>query len=76
MELQQKIAREYADSMIGKKIKALVEQPLVARGEGDAPEVDTRILLSRPAPVGTFSEVHVTGTQIYDLRGDPVRVPA
>jgi ribosomal protein S12 methylthiotransferase len=72
MELQQKIAREHADSMIGKKIKALVEQPLVARGEGDAPEVDTRILLSRPATIGTFSEVHVTGTQIYDLRGDPV----
>jgi ribosomal protein S12 methylthiotransferase len=72
MELQQRIASEHATAMIGKEIKALVEQPLVARGEGDAPEVDTRILLSRPAPVGSFAKVLVTGTQVYDLRGDPV----
>jgi ribosomal protein S12 methylthiotransferase len=76
MELQQKIASEHAIGMVGKQIKALVEQPLVARGEGDAPEVDTRILLSRPAPVGSFAKVLVTGTQIYDLRGDPVEAPA
>jgi ribosomal protein S12 methylthiotransferase len=76
MELQQRIACEHADAMIGKEIKALVEQPLVARGEGDAPEVDTRILLSRPAPVGTFAKVLVTGTQTYDLRGDPVDLPS
>ena len=74
MVLQQKIAREHAELLVGKSIKALIEQPLVARGEGDAPEVDTRILLSQPAAVGTFSEVHVTGTQMYDLRGDPVRI--
>ena len=76
MELQQRIACEHADAMIGKEIKALVEQPLVARGEGDAPEVDTRILLSRPAPVGMFAKVLVTGTQTYDLRGDPVDLPS
>ena len=76
MELQQRIACEHADAMIGKEIKALVEQPLVARGEGDAPEVDTRILLSRPAPVGMFAKVLVTGTQTYDLRGDPVDMPS
>jgi ribosomal protein S12 methylthiotransferase len=76
MELQQRIACEHADAMIGKEIKALVEQPLVARGEGDAPEVDTRILLSRPAPVGRFAKVLVTGTQTYDLRGDPVDLPS
>jgi ribosomal protein S12 methylthiotransferase len=76
MELQQRIACEHADAMIGKEIKALVEQPLVARGEGDAPEVDTRILLSRPAPVGMFAKVLVTGTQTYDLRGDPVDTPS
>ena len=72
MALQQEIAREHAQSLVGKELKALVEQPLVARSEGDAPEVDTRILLNRPAPVGEFVRVRVTGTQVYDLRADPV----
>jgi ribosomal protein S12 methylthiotransferase len=73
MELQQAIATEHAAAMVGKEIKALIEQPLVARGEGDAPEVDTRILMSRPAEVGTFARVRVSGTQVYDLRADLVR---
>jgi ribosomal protein S12 methylthiotransferase len=72
MELQQRIASEHAKAMVGKEIKALVEQPLIARGEGDAPEVDTRILLSRPELVGSFAKVRVTGTQVYDLRADPI----
>jgi ribosomal protein S12 methylthiotransferase len=71
MELQQRIAGEQAAKMVGQEIKALVEQPLIARSEGDAPEVDTRILLSGPAAVGEFLKVRVTGTQAYDLRGDP-----
>jgi hypothetical protein len=32
--------------------------------------------LSRPAPVGMFAKVLVTGTQTYDLRGDPVDMPS
>ena len=70
MALQQEIAREHAQSLVGKELKALVEQPLVARSEGDAPEVDTRILLNRPSPVGEFVRVLVTGAQVYDLRAD------
>jgi ribosomal protein S12 methylthiotransferase len=49
-----------------------VDQPLVARGHADAPDIDGRILLSKPAPVGEFIEVDITGTQIYDLLGTPV----
>jgi len=70
MALQQEIAREHAQSLVGKELKALAEQPLVARSEGDAPEVDTRILLNRPSPVGEFVRVLVTGAQVYDLRAD------
>jgi ribosomal protein S12 methylthiotransferase len=70
MQLQRQIASELAKSMIGRRIKALVEQPLVARTEGDAPEVDTRVLLARRAPVGEFVKVRITGTQVYDLRGE------
>ena len=71
MQLQQKIANQLANAMIGKEIKALVEQPLIARSEGDAPEVDTRVLLTTAgAPVGEFVKVRITGTQVYDLRGE------
>jgi ribosomal protein S12 methylthiotransferase len=70
MCLQQKIASQLADAMVGTEIKALVEQPLVARSAGDAPEVDTRVLLSSSAPVGEFVKVRIVGTQVYDLRGE------
>ena len=72
MTLQQKIAAESAQSMIGREINVLVEEPLIARSESDAPDVDTRVLLSRTAPVGQFAKVRVSGTQVYDLRGDVV----
>jgi ribosomal protein S12 methylthiotransferase len=70
MRLQQKIASQMAEAMVGKEITALVEQPLVARSAGDAPEVDTRVLLTSNGPVGEFVKVRVTGTQVYDLRGE------
>jgi ribosomal protein S12 methylthiotransferase len=71
MTLQQRIAAEWAQSQIGLSRRVLVEQPLMARTEGDAPEVDTKVLLDRPLPVGQFANVHITGTQVYDLRGTP-----
>jgi ribosomal protein S12 methylthiotransferase len=71
MALQQRVAAEWAQSQVGLIRRVLVEQPLIARTEGDAPEVDTKVLLDRPLPVGQFATVHVTGTQVYDLRGTP-----
>jgi ribosomal protein S12 methylthiotransferase len=72
MKLQQRIAREISEAQVGKTLRALVDQPLVARAAGDAPDIDGRILLSKPAPVGEFIEVQITGTQVYDLLGAPV----
>jgi ribosomal protein S12 methylthiotransferase len=72
MRLQQKIAREISESMIGRRMKVLVENPLTARSEADAPEVDAQVILSKPAPVGEFVEVQITGTQVYDLLGAPI----
>ena len=68
MALQQRIAAQTAADKVGSSMRVLVDQPLVARGLGDAPEVDTKVLLDRPVPVGGFAEVVVTGTQVYDLR--------
>ena len=70
MKLQQKIATEMSGKQIGKTIRALVDQPLVARGMTDAPDIDGRILLKKPAPVGEFIQVKITGTQVYDLAGE------
>jgi hypothetical protein len=44
----------------------------VARGHGDAPDIDGRILLSKSATVGEFIDVRITGAQTYDLVGQPV----
>ena len=70
MKLQQRIAAEQSAAQVGKTIRALVDQPLVARGEVDAPDIDGRILLKKPAPVGEFVNVRITGTQVYDLVGE------
>jgi ribosomal protein S12 methylthiotransferase len=67
MLVQQKIAREIAHENIGRELKLLVDQPLIARTESDAPDVDTRVILSEPGPVGKFISRKITGTRGYDL---------
>ena len=67
MTLQQMIAREIAAEKVGCELKLLVDQPLIARTEADAPEVDTRVLLAAAAPVGEFIRRKITGTRGYDL---------
>ena len=72
MKLQQKIAAEIGRAQVGKVVRAVVDQPLVARGETDAPDIDGRILLKKAAPVGEFVNVRITGTQVYDLVGEVI----
>ncbi|MEO6871954.1 MAG: 30S ribosomal protein S12 methylthiotransferase RimO [Chthoniobacterales bacterium] len=67
MTLQQKIAREIATAQIGSEIKLLVDQPLIARTEADAPEVDGRVILATAAPVGEFVTRKIVGARGYDL---------
>jgi ribosomal protein S12 methylthiotransferase len=45
----------------------LVDQPLLARTEADAPDVDATVVLKNPAPVGEFIRRKITGTRGYDL---------
>lgn len=72
MELQQRIAAEISAAQVGKVVRALADQPLIARAAADAPDIDGRILLTRPVPTGEFLDVRITGTQVYDLIGEPV----
>jgi len=67
MSIQQKIAHEMARGRIGRQLKLLVDQPLIARTEADAPDVDTRVILAKPAPVGEFVTKQITGARGYDL---------
>ena len=67
MTVQQRIAREIAATNVGRELRLLVDQPLVARTEADAPDVDGRVILSRSAPVGEFVIRRITGCRGYDL---------
>jgi ribosomal protein S12 methylthiotransferase len=67
MSIQQTIAHELARNRIGHELKLLIDQPLIARTEADAPDVDTRVILKNPAPVGEFVRKRITGARGYDL---------
>jgi len=67
MKLQQKLAKERGDAQCGKTLRVLVESPLHGRTQADAPEVDGRVILSAPRPIGEFADVLIRGHDIYDL---------
>jgi len=67
MSVQQQIAHDIAREKIGSELKLLVDQPHIARSEGDAPDVDARVVLSKAAPVGEFVWRRITGSRGYDL---------
>jgi ribosomal protein S12 methylthiotransferase len=67
MSIQQRIAHEIAAAKVGREFKLLIDQPLIARTEADAPEVDTRVILSKPEPVGEFVTKRIAAARGYDL---------
>jgi len=67
MSIQQQIAHDLAYEKVGSELKLLVDQPHIARSEGDAPDVDARVVLSEAAPVGEFVWRRITGSRGYDL---------
>ena len=71
MALQKEIAAEVSKSRVGQTLKVLVEQPGVARGEADAPDIDGRVYVPRELPIGEFVSVAITGYQDYDLLALP-----
>jgi ribosomal protein S12 methylthiotransferase len=67
MTVQQRSAREIAAENVGRELRLLVDQPLIARTEADAPEVDARVILSEAGPVGEFVTRRINGSRGYDL---------
>ena len=72
MKLQQEIAAEISHGFVGRTLKILVEEPGVARGEADAPDIDGRVYLPITVPVGDFVNVEITGYEDYDLLALPI----
>ncbi len=72
MALQREIALQIAASRVGHTLRVLVETPETARSEADAPDVDCRVFLNRPAAPGEFRDVLVTAAREYDLEADPL----
>ena len=78
MELQQEIAFEQAESMIGKEVLVMIEGKVadenayVGRTCKDAPNVDGLIFVNTDAELmsGDFAKVKVTGACEYDLIGE------
>jgi ribosomal protein S12 methylthiotransferase len=71
MKLQREIAAEVSQRFAGRTLKVLVEEPGVARGEADAPDIDGRVYLPITVPVGEFAQVKITGHEDYDLLALP-----
>ena len=72
MKLQQEIAADVSHRFVGRTLKVLVEEPGVARGEADAPDIDGRVYLPITVPVGDFVTAEITGYEDYDLLALPV----
>ena len=51
----------------GRELKVLVEEPGVARGEWDAPDIDATVIVDKKLPVGSFATVTVKDWRGYDL---------
>ncbi len=71
MALQQQIAAAVGQTHVGQTLRVLVEEPGVARGETDAPDIDGRVYVTKNLPVGDFADVAITGFHDYDLLALP-----
>ena len=72
MALQKEIAAEASRGHVGRTLKVLVEEPGVARGEADAPDIDGRVYVPLTVPIGEFAQMRITGYEDYDLLALPV----
>jgi ribosomal protein S12 methylthiotransferase len=71
MALQKEIAGEVSARSVGRTLKVLVDEPGVARGESDAPDIDGRVYVPREIAVGSFATVTINGHHDYDLLALP-----
>jgi ribosomal protein S12 methylthiotransferase len=71
MATQQEVSLDVSESFIGKTIRVLVEEPGIARGQADAPDIDGRVYVDSSLPIGEFAEVEIIEADVYDLFAVP-----
>jgi ribosomal protein S12 methylthiotransferase len=75
MALQQPIAFEHADSLIGYELDVLIDEQadegaFIGRTFADAPEIDSSVhIAAADLPIGEFLPVEITAREGYDLVG-------
>jgi len=73
MEIQKNISEQRNESLIGTKMKVLIDSQehdvFKGRTEWDAPEIDQEVYVrsSKPLERGTFHTVTITDATEYDL---------
>ena len=81
MELQQEIAFDLADDMVGREVTVMIEGKVadenayVGRTYMDAPNVDGLIFIDAEEEMmsGDFAKARVTGALEYDLIGELIK---
>ena len=77
MELSARISAGKLAAKVGSRMRVLVNSVgpdgAIARGPGDAPEIDGVVKIARPGKcaAGEFLEVTITGSDAYDLTARP-----
>ena len=79
-QLQERIATEINDGLVGTRQVILVdeadEEGMYGRMQRDAPEIDGQVLIeSGRADIGRFVEVEITGADPYQLQARAVGEP-
>ncbi len=79
MEIQADISRDKLALQVGRQMLVLIDEVqggrIVARGPGDAPEVDGLVIVDgdwEEVEAGDFIEVRVTGYDAHDLFAEPI----
>jgi len=79
MEIQADISRDKLALQVGREMVVLIDEVqegrIIARGPGDAPEVDGQVLIDgdwEDVGPGDFIEVRVTGYDQHDLFAEPL----
>jgi len=79
MEIQADISRDKLALQVGREMTVLIDQVdadrIIARGPGDAPEVDGQVIIDgawEDIGPGDFINVQVTGYDAHDLFAEPL----
>jgi len=79
MDIQRDISYDHNTALIGQELKVLIDRKeggfFVGRTEYDSPEVDNEVLVDAKKHylrIGDFAIIKITGSEDYDLYGDPI----